>query len=160
MADVPGQFNPEKAIQLGVPRGPLWKRLQEGKRVRLSGTRIVHPSEVLGPSRKGASFAYSGDTCFNPDLASASRGVSLLIHEATYTTELEEKASETLHSTAAQAAEIAALAKAKQLALIHISPRYETNLQHEQEARRIFQQSVVPNDLDVIEVAHPIVKEE
>ena len=159
MADVPGQFNPEKAIHLGVPRGPLWKRLQEGRRVRLSGARIVHPSEVLGPSRKGASIAYSGDTWFNPELASASQDVSLLIHEATYTNELKEKASEHLHSTAAQAAEIAVLGKVKQLALIHISPRYENNLQHEQEARSIFQRSVVPNDLDVIKIARPISKE-
>lgn len=160
MAEVQGQFNPEKAIHIGVPRGPLWKKLQQGRSIRLAGTRIIHPSEVLGPSRKGASIAYSGDTKFNPELAAAARGVSLLIHEATYTNELKEKASENLHSTAAQAAEIAVLAKARQLALIHISPRYENNLQHEQEARGIFQQSVVPNDLDVIEISHPVSKED
>lgn len=160
MADVQGQFNPDKALTLGVPRGPLWKRLQQGHSVRLAGAQVVHPGEVLGPSRKGASIAYSGDTKFNPEFATAARDVSLLIHEATYTDELKEKASECLHSTAAQAAKIAALAETKQLALIHISPRYENNMQHEQEARSIFQRSVVPNDLDVIEVSHPIPKED
>jgi ribonuclease Z len=156
MSDVQGRFNPEKALQLGVPKGPLWKRLQQGHSVRGTNARIVHPSEVLDSSRKGASIAYSGDTGFNPEFALAARGVSLLIHEATYTSELEDKAIECLHSTAAQAARIAALAEAKQLALIHISPRYENNLQHEIEARSIFQRSVVPNDLDVIELSHPV----
>jgi ribonuclease Z len=160
MSEVQGRFNPEKALQLGVPRGPLWKELQQGRSVRLTGTRIVHPSEVLEPSRKGASIAYSGDTGFNPELASAARDVSLLIHEATYTSELKDKASECLHSTAAQAAEIAVLAEAKQLALIHISPRYENNLQHEKEARSIFQRSVLPNDLDAIELSHPVSEED
>ncbi len=156
MSEVAGKFDPEKAMLLGVPKGPLWKRLQQGRFVRVAGKRIVRPTEVLGPSRKGASIAYSGDTSFNPDLASAARGVSLLIHEATYSNELKEKASENHHSTATQAAEIAVLAEAKQLALVHISPRYENNQQHEQEARSIFQRCIVPNDLDVIELKHPV----
>jgi ribonuclease Z len=156
MSEVVGRFNPGKALQLGVPKGPLWKKLQQGRSVRVAGRRIVHPTEVLGPSRKGASIAYSGDTCFNTELASAARGVSLLIHEATYTNALKEKASENHHSTAAQAAEIAVLAEAKQLALVHISPRYENNQQHEQEAKSIFQQSIAPKDLDVIELNHPV----
>ncbi len=156
MAKVHGKFNPEKAQQLGVPKGPLWKQLQQGRTVRVKGKRVVRPREVLGPSRKGLSIAYSGDTAPNSELASAAQGVSLLIHEATYTNELKEKASEYLHSTAAQAAEIATLAKAKRLALIHISPRYENNQQHLQEARSIFQQSFAPNDLDVIELSSTV----
>ncbi len=159
MARVQGKFNPEKAEQLGVPKGPLWKQLQQGYAVQVKRTRTVHPREVLGPSREGLSFAYSGDTAPNPEFASAVKDVSILVHEATYTSEYEEKASEYLHSTAAQAAEIATLAKARRLALIHISPRYENNLQHEQEARSIFQQSFAPNDLDVIELRSVSVEE-
>jgi ribonuclease Z len=57
-----------------------------------------------------------------------------------------------LHSTAAQAAQIATQAKVSGLALVHISPRYTVTEQHEKEAQAIFPQSFVPNDLECLEL--------
>ena len=156
MADKPGRFNPARAKKLGVPLGPLWRKLQNGYPVKTPAGRIVTPQEVLGAPRKGISIAYSGDTAPNPKLVTAARGVALLIHDATYTGEHASKAAEYLHSTAAQAAQIAKEAGATQLALIHISPRYEDGGQHEEEAQRIFPPSHAPEDLEVIELSEVI----
>jgi len=156
MADRPGRFNPARAKKLGVPQGPLWRKLQSGHPVQTPTGRIVTPREVLGAPRKGVAIAYSGDTAPNPQLVAAARGVALLIHDATYTEEHAAKAAEYLHSTAAQAAQIAKEAGAQQLALIHISPRYEEGVQHEKEAQRVFLVSYAPEDLDVIELSDVI----
>ncbi len=156
MTDTLGKFNPTKARELGVPQGPLWKQLQIGKSVKNSSGRTIKPRDVLEPPSKGVSIAYSGDTKPNPKFAKAAQGVTLLIHDATFTTEHEEKANEYGHSTAAQAAVIAKQAKAQQLALVQISPRFETNEKHEQEAQQIFPQSFVPSELQVIEISNII----
>ncbi|MFX1563977.1 MAG: ribonuclease Z [Promethearchaeota archaeon] len=152
IADTPGKFNPIKAQSLGVPKGPLWKQLQLGKSVKMPAGKIIRPSQVLGPPSKGVSIAYSGDTKPNPKFAKAAHGVALLIHDATFSMEHTEKADEYGHSTAAQAAEIAKQAKAQQLALVQISPRYETNEKHEKEAQEIFPKSFVPEELQIIEI--------
>lgn len=153
LADTSGKFDPTKARSLGVPQGPLWKQLQLGKSVKTPSGRTVSPREVLGPPFKGVSIAYSGDTKPNPKFAKAAQSVALLIHDATFTMEHEVKADEYGHSTAAQAAEIAKQAKAQRLALVQISPRYETNEKHEQEAQQIFSQSFVPLELQIIEIS-------
>jgi ribonuclease Z len=152
MADASGHFDATKASRLGVPQGPLWKQLQQGQPVKTPNGRVVTPNQVLGPTRKGAVIAYSGDTAPNPSLAAAAHGASLLIHDATFTQTHATKAAEYLHSTAAQAAEIATLAEAKQLALVHISPRYQSTQEHQEEAQMIFSRSIAPNDLDVLEI--------
>jgi ribonuclease Z len=152
IADAPGHFNPSKAGRLGVPQGPLWKQLQQGQPVKTPGGRTVMPSEVLGPPQKGVVIAYSGDTAPNTDFAAAAHGASLLIHDATFAQIHATKAAEYLHSTAAQAAEIANLAEAKQLALVHISPRYQSTQQHREEAQAILARTIAPNDLDAVEI--------
>lgn len=152
IADAPGHFNPSKAGRLGVPQGPLWKQLQQGQSVKTSAGRVVTPSEVLGPAQKGVVIAYSGDTAPNPDFAAAARGASLLIHDATFAQIHATKAAEYLHSTATQAAEIAMQAEAKQLALVHISPRYQSTQPHQVEAQAILPRSIAPNDLDAVEI--------
>ncbi len=148
MSDIPGKFDVQKADQLGIIPGPLRKELQQGRPVKTPEGKIVQPTAVVGPSRKGVSFAYSGDTTPNPRFAKAAKGVSLLIHEATFIEEHKAKAAEYFHSTATQAAQIARKAKVGQLALIHISPRYPSGEIHEQEAKAFFPQSFAPNDLD------------
>ena len=152
VADAPGHFDPSKAHRLGVPQGPLWKQLQQGQPVRTPVGRTATPVEVLGPPQKGAIIAYSGDTAPNSDFAVATHGASLLIHDATFAQVHAAKAAEYLHSTATQAAEIAKQAMARQLALIHISPRYQSTKQHQEEAQAILARSVAPNDLDVLEI--------
>lgn len=150
MADTPGKFNPSRAQRLGVVSGPLRKRLQQGEEIRTPNGKKVVPKDVMGPARKGAIIGYSGDTAPNPEFATIATEADLLIHDATFSETHRKNAAEYLHSTAAQAAQIALQAQAKQLALVHISPRYMSTEMHEKEARTIFQNSFAPNDLDFI----------
>lgn len=143
--DRPGRFNPEKAAQLGVPKGPLWKSLQMGEVVEVKG-RVVKPEDVLGPPRKGLKLIYSGDTGFAESLVELSRGADLLIHEAMFDDSLEDKAVEEGHSTARQAATVAKLAGVKRLVLTHISPRYHDPTVLEQQAREVFPSAEVAYD--------------
>jgi ribonuclease Z len=140
-----GKFNPKRAAELGVPRGPLWKALQMGMEVEVEG-RVVKPSDVLGPPRKGLKLVYSGDTGFTWSLVELSKEADLLIHEATFDDSLERKALEEKHSTAGQAATVAKLAGVKRLVLTHISPRYRDPTLLEQQARRVFQSVEVAYD--------------
>jgi ribonuclease Z len=78
----------------------------------------------------------------------------LLVHEATFMEEDAERAAETRHSTAAQAAELAAAAAVRMLALTHISPRYSGG-QVRDEAREHFENTVVPRDFDRVEIPFP-----
>ncbi|MDR3161774.1 MAG: ribonuclease Z, partial [Spirochaetaceae bacterium] len=125
----PGEFHPEKAAALDVPRGPLWARLQAGETVRAADGREVTPEEVLGPSRSGRKFSYVTDTLGFPEIAAEVEGSDLFVCEGMFERDLEESAREKKHMTAEQAARIAAAARVKKLALIHFSPRYnEYNL--------------------------------
>jgi ribonuclease Z len=152
MADTPGKFDVAKARKLGIPSGPLRKRLQQGNSVKNPRGKTIYPADVMGPSRKGVIIAYSGDSAPNPKFAAKAIKAQLLIHDATFSEAHTEKAAEFLHSTAAQAAQIAVQAKAKQLALVHISPRYIASEEHKKEAKAIFPQSFAPHDLEVIKI--------
>jgi len=78
----------------------------------------------------------------------------VLVHEATFLDEEAERAQETRHSTARQAAEIAAGAQVGLLALTHLSPRYGGG-EVRSEARAVFERTVVPRDFDRIVVPLP-----
>jgi len=148
-----GRFHPERALELGVPEGPLWGRLHKGHTVTLGDGRTVSPEELVGPSRPGRTVVYSGDT--RPYLAvfEAAKGADLLIHEATFGEEEASRAIETGHSTAAEAARIALDAGVRRLVLTHISPRY-TRDAHEllAEARAVFPETAFARDGMVVEV--------
>jgi ribonuclease Z len=143
----PGRFNLERARELGVPTGPLFRNLQSGQAVELEDGRIIQPSDVLGPERPGKSVTYCLDT--RPCQASKelARDVDLLIHEATYTEENTEEAQNYGHSTAAQAAIIAREANARSLLLTHFSTRYPDLSPLLQEAQAIFPETRVAQDL-------------
>ncbi|HEY5609617.1 MAG TPA: ribonuclease Z [Thermoanaerobaculia bacterium] len=122
--DRPGKFDVIRAIELGVPEGPLYAKLQGGENVTLPNGVAVKSADVVGPKRTGRRVVYCTDTrpCSNAvDLA---RGADLLIHESTYDESLIDEARERGHSTARQAATIALQAGAKRLLLTHFSPRY------------------------------------
>lgn len=148
----PGRFHPEKALELGVPEGPLWKRLQQGEAVTLSGGRVVRPGEVVDPPRPGRRVVYSGDTRPNEELVELARGADLLIHESTFGDELAEKAFLDGHSTPSQAAEIAVKAGVRELILTHISPRYADSTELLDQARGVFKGTRVAEDLMEVEV--------
>jgi len=148
----PGTFYPEKALALGVPKGPLWKRLQMGSPVKLSNGRIITPNQVLGPPKPGVKVVYSGDTRPCRSVIELARNADLLIHEATFDDSLVDRAGRDGHSTASQAAEVALKAKAKRLALIHVSARYEDKLELIlSQAKRVFPNTFLAEDFQVID---------
>jgi ribonuclease Z len=147
----PGRFDVEAARALGVPEGPLWGTLQRGERVTLTEGIVVSPEQVLGPPRPGRKVVISGDTRPARSVLEAAIEADLLIHEATFSAEEKERAEETGHSTAADAAELARVAGVRMLALTHLSNRY-FGPEIQREARAVFAETVVPRDFDIIDV--------
>jgi ribonuclease Z len=147
----PGRFDTEAAEALGIPFGPERGLLQRGEPVTLSDGRVVTPDAVLGPARPGRKLALAADTAPAASVLAAAREADLLVHEATFCEDERERARETLHSTAADAAEVARAADVVLLALTHLSSRY---FGHDvaREAREVFPDTVVPRDFDVIEL--------
>lgn len=120
----PGQFDPEKAARLNVPRGPLWGRLQKGESVILQDGKEIFPGDVMGKNRSGRKFSFVTDTQYLPSIAKEVRGSDLLICEGMFSDEHAEQAKEKKHMTSRQAAKIARDSNSSRMALIHYSPRY------------------------------------
>ena len=151
-----GRFNPDRARELGVPEGPLWGRLHKGETIVLDDGRPISPADLVGSPRRGRTVVYSGDTRPNLAVVEAARGADLLIHEATFGSEELERAKETGHSTAAEAARIAVEAGVRRLVLTHISPRYTRDAPELlAEARAIFPETVIARDGMVVDVPFP-----
>jgi len=148
----PGRFNPERAISLGVPKGPLWSRLQRGENVQLPDGRTIKPSDVLGPPRRGRKIVYVGDTRPSNAIADFAFGADVLIHEATFADDLAERAEEDMHSTPSGAALIAKKAKVELLVLTHISARYGDPKVLLEEAKKNFPNVLVAEDYMSIDV--------
>lgn len=121
----PGVFNPQKAQELEVPRGPLWAQLQQGESVTNLKGKEVYPSQVLGETRRGCKFSFVTDTAYLPTIAQEVAGSDLFICEGMFTHDLAESAAEKKHLTSSQSAQIALEAGGiNQMGLIHYSPRY------------------------------------
>jgi ribonuclease Z len=125
--DRPGRFHVEKARALGVPPGPDFGRLQRGEPVTLPDGTTVRPEDVLGAARSGRKLAISGDTRPCASLMRAAKDADLLIHEATFSDDEQERALETRHSTAREAARVAREAGVRRLILTHLSSRHDTD---------------------------------
>jgi ribonuclease Z len=152
--DRPGRFDEATARELGVAPGPDFGRLQRGEAVTGDGGREVLPEQVLGEARRGRKLVLSGDTRpYDMTLAMAHRA-DLLVHEATFTEEEADRARVTKHSTARQAALLAAEAEVKLLALTHLSPRHPAGALRD-EARAEFEPTIVPRDFDRVDVPFP-----
>ncbi|MFP4560190.1 MAG: ribonuclease Z [Thiohalorhabdus sp.] len=134
----PGRLDAERARALGVPAGPALGRLKAGESVAGEGGRVVRPEEVVGPGRPGRSLVFSSDTRPNRGLVELAAGADLLVHDATFTEPLADRAEETGHSTAAQAAATACEAEVGTLYLWHFSQRYADAEAHLAEARAVF----------------------
>ncbi len=153
-ADRPGRFEVETADALGVPNGPERGALQHGEEVTLADGRVVRPNDVLGPPRTGRRLVISGDTAPTDSVVAAAGGATLLVHEATFLEDERERARDTAHSTAVDAASIARDAGVAMLALTHLSNRY-SGRDAAREAREVFAETVVPRDFDTIELPFP-----
>ena len=150
----PGRFDAEEATRLGVPFGPLCGALQHGQPVTLPNGTVVAPEQVVGPTRPGRRIVFSGDTRPCATTLEAAAAADLLVHEATFLDEDADRARETAHSTALEAARLAAEAQVSMLALTHLSTRY-TGGQIRREAETAFERTVVPRDFDSVEVPLP-----
>ncbi len=144
--DRPGRFDVERARALGVPEGPLFGRLHRGETVD-GAEGPVRPDDVVGPPRPGRLVVYTGDTRPSEEVEAAAAGADLLIHDATFASDEADRARETGHSTAAEAAGVALKAGVRRLALTHLSSRYSANATPlEREARAVFPEAVVARD--------------
>jgi ribonuclease Z len=156
-ADRKGRFDREKAEEeLGIPPGPKYSKLHEGEPVEHDG-RTIEPGEVVGPPRPGRRVVYTGDTRPTEAVVAAADGADLLVHDATFADDWADRARETGHSTAREAATVAREAGVKRLALTHISTRYAGDPSPlVDQAREVFDGELrLPDDGDHVEVPFP-----
>ncbi|HUP48051.1 MAG TPA: ribonuclease Z [Thermoanaerobaculia bacterium] len=144
--DHPGRFDLERARSLGIPAGPLYGRLQRGEDVEIDG-RPIRSSEVVGPRRRGRRIVYCTDTRPCDGAVGLAREADVLIHEATFGSDMAAEARERFHSTAAEAAEVARRAAAGRLIITHFSPRYRDVTPLVEEARGVFPATEAAADL-------------
>ena len=144
----PGAFSVERALELRVPKGPLWGKLQRGEDVMNSEGVVIHPYDVLGEKRSGRKFSFVTDTMYFPEIADYVYGSDILFCEAMFSDDLEADAREKKHMTARQAAMCARDGEVGMLCLQHYSPRYsdrELKILGE-EAKAIFPSTVLTRD--------------
>jgi ribonuclease Z len=145
----PGEFDPVMATELGLKNGPEFGRVQRGETIR-----GVRPEQVMGAARPGRKLVISGDTTPCESLRIAAHGADVLVHESTFAQDETDRAAETGHSTAVQAATLARDAEVRMLALVHFSTRYPVGKLRD-EARAVFPGTVLPRDFDSIELPFP-----
>ncbi len=148
----PGKFYPKKALAMGVAAGELWSRLQRGEKITLADSKVVKPSDVMGPMRAGRKIVYTGDTKPFKAFAKFAEGADLVIHDCTFDDSLAEKADMDGHSTPTQAAGQAKAAEAKQLILSHISARYPNAGLLLEQAKKVFPNTVLAEDFMELEL--------
>jgi len=148
--DKPGKVDADKAKGMGISQDEEFKALKAGDNVTLDDGTVVKSDDIVGPNRTGKSLAYITDTrpCANAvELASDS---DILVYEATFGNKLKDKAEETRHSTADEAAKVAKAARAKLLVLTHFSARYTNEFLLYKEAKEVFDNTWIANELRAI----------
>ena len=143
-----GEFFPEKAMELGIPKGPLFGKLQRGEDVVLPDGRTITPDMVMGKARSGRKFSYVTDTLYFPEIADYVHDSDILFCEGMFEDELRESAWEKKHMTALEAAMVARDSHSQMLCLQHYSPRYSDKelKMLGQEARSLFPNTVLTKD--------------
>ena len=149
--DKPGRFNVEKAQELGIPEGELWNKLQNGENIT-NNEKIIKPDQVLGKKRPGKKIGISGDTMPTKKLEEFFKECDYLVFDSTFLDKEKQKAQDTCHSTAKQAAELGKNANVKNLILTHFSARYKDEIGHKTEAEQIHNSVIVAKDLLEVEI--------
>lgn len=154
--DRPGEFNPAKAAEFGIPCGPMWGKLQKGQCVENSEGKLVKPEDVMGEKRSGRKFSFVTDTLYKKSIAEEVKGSDLLICEGMFEDELLDQAKEKKHMTASQAATIARDSNSKRMWMIHYSPRYtDRDLEKLlEQARKIYPETRLSKDRMHIEIPY------
>ncbi|MDX1667554.1 MAG: ribonuclease Z [Saprospiraceae bacterium] len=145
--DRPGKVDAEKAESMGISEDWQYKELKAGNDVELDDGTIVKSQDIVGHPRPGDSFAYITDTRYCPNSVKLGMNTNVLLHEATFSDDLSDKADETGHSTAKDAARVANEAKTKLLVLTHFSARYTNQYVLLREARDDFFPTWVATEL-------------
>jgi ribonuclease Z len=148
----PGTFYPEKAISIGIPKGELWHKLQQGEEVVVDG-KSIKPSEVMGPNVPGKKIGISGDTRPTKKLEAFFKNCDYLVFDSTFLDELKENAILTCHSTAKEAATFAKNTNVSNLILTHFSARYKDENVLLDEAKTVHNSVIAAHDqlkIDII----------
>ncbi|MEL7834871.1 ribonuclease Z [Fodinibius sp. Rm-B-1B1-1] len=145
--DKPGKVDAEKAQEQGISEDWQYKELKAGNDVELDDGTVVKSADIVGHPRPGDSFAYITDTKYCPNSVKLAMNTNVLFHESTFSESLSEKAEETGHSTAKDAARVANEAKTKLLVITHFSARYTNEYVLLREARDDFFPTWVATEL-------------
>ena len=113
---------------------------------------VIPNARLVQSADSPRSYAYCSDTRFVPGLKEKVKGVTVLYHESTYTSDQEDRAKIYYHSTARQAATIAAGAGVGTLLLGHYSARYNDEQVLLQEAKAVFEHSILSQEGMVFDV--------
>ena len=149
--DKPGRFNVNKAKELEIPEGELWNKLQNGNEIKIKDKTIT-PNQVLGEKRSGKKIGISGDTMPTIELEKFFENCDYLVFDSTFLDAEKQKAQDTCHSTAKQAATLGKKANVKNLILTHFSARYKDEAGHLKEAQKIHNSVITAKDLLEIEI--------
>jgi ribonuclease Z len=149
----PGRFDVDAARGLGIADDRDFGRLQRGETVSVNGSE-VRPDQVMGQPRPGRKVVITGDTSPCEMTRIAAHAAQLLVHDGTFAVEESGRAAETGHSTARDAAQLAADADVGMLAIVHVSSRYNVSAVLG-EARDAFPNTVAPRDFDLVEIPFP-----
>ena len=149
--DKPGRFNVKKAKELDIPEGELWNKLQNGENIT-NNEKIIRPDQVLGKKRPGKKIGISGDTMPTKKLEEFFKECDYLVFDSTFLDDEKQKAQDTCHSTAKQAAELGKNANVKNLILTHFSARYKDEIGHKTEAEQIHNSVITAKDLLEVEI--------
>ncbi len=145
--DKPGKVNAELATSLGITEDQQFKDLKNGLDVTLADGSVVKSDDIVGETIRGTVFAYVTDTQFCENAVKLADHASILYHEATFGQNLKDKADETGHSTAQEAAIVAKTANAQRLVIGHFSARYTNPFVLLKEAKAVFDDTWIATEL-------------
>ncbi len=152
--DYPGELMVDKLHELGVRPGPIYGKIKNGETVTLEDGRVINGHDFIGEPKKGRIVTILGDTRKNQNIDVLAHNADVLVHESTFGKGEAKLARNYYHSTCIQAAETAKRENVQQLLLTHISARYVGPMikKLQNDARKIFPQTKVVRDFDVINV--------
>lgn len=123
--DQPGQLLVDRLKAEGIEPGPIYQEIKKNPHVTLPDGRKLLSTNYIGPKKQGRKVAILGDTRLCRSTVELAQDADLLIHEATFSKDMEKAAHDYFHSTSVQAAKTAKAASAAALILTHISSRYQ-----------------------------------